>query len=59
MKALVYLAAFIPDAGEPVGELVAKFPGSTVDQSLKPVPLSGGQVDLYINPDVFHPRFAA
>jgi len=33
--------------------------GSTVGESLKPVPLSGGQVDLYIDPRVFHPNFAA
>jgi pimeloyl-ACP methyl ester carboxylesterase len=59
VKALVYLAAFVPETGESVQELVEKFPGSTVGQSLKPVPLDGGQVDLYIDPRVFHPNFAA
>jgi pimeloyl-ACP methyl ester carboxylesterase len=29
-----------------------------VGESLKPVPLPGGQVDLYIDPRVFHPHFA-
>ncbi len=58
VKALVYLAAFVPETGESVQELVEKFPGSTVGESLKPVPLPGGQVDLYINPRVFHPHFA-
>ena len=59
MKALVYLAAFVPETGESVQELVEKFPGSTVGESLKPVPLPDGQVDLYIDPRVFHPNFAA
>jgi pimeloyl-ACP methyl ester carboxylesterase len=59
VKALVYLAAFVPETGESVQALVEKFPGSTVGESLKPVPLPGGQVDLYIDPVVFHPHFAA
>ncbi|GAA4737244.1 alpha/beta fold hydrolase [Phytohabitans rumicis] len=59
VKALVYLAAFVPEAGESAQALVEKFPGSTVGESLKPVPLPGGQVDLYIDPRVFHPHFAA
>ncbi|MCP2266068.1 Pimeloyl-ACP methyl ester carboxylesterase [Promicromonospora thailandica] len=59
VKALVYVAAFVPDEGESVEQLVGKFPGSTVGESLKPVPLSDGLVDLYINPAVFHERFAA
>src|SRR5690348_5088388 len=50
VRALVYLAAFVPDKGEAVGELVGRFPGSTVNESLKPVPLPDGQVDLYIDP---------
>ncbi|MEO3809158.1 alpha/beta hydrolase [Sphaerisporangium sp. B11E5] len=58
VKALVYLAAFVPETGESVQGLVEKFPGSTVGESLKPVPLPGGQVDLYIDPRVFHPHFA-
>ncbi|MFG1871565.1 alpha/beta fold hydrolase [Micromonospora arborensis] len=59
VRALVYLAAFVPDTGEAVEELVAKFPGSTVNESLKVVPLTDGQVDLYIDPAVYHDRFAA
>ena len=58
VKALVYLAAFVPETGESVQELVEKFPGSTVGESLKAVPLPGGQVDLFIDPRVFHPHFA-
>jgi pimeloyl-ACP methyl ester carboxylesterase len=58
VKALVYLAAFVPETGESAQELVEKFPGSTVGESLKPVPLPSGHVDLYIDPRVFHPHFA-
>jgi pimeloyl-ACP methyl ester carboxylesterase len=59
VKALVYLAAFVPEEGESAQALVEKFPGSTVGESLKPVPLPGGQVDLYIDPRIFHQNFAA
>ena len=59
VKALVYLAAFVPETGESAQALVERFPGSTVGESLKPVPLPDGQVDLYIEPKVFHPHFAA
>ena len=59
VKALVYLAAFVPETGESAQALVEKFPGSTVGESLKPVPLPDGAVDLYIDPRVFHPHFAA
>jgi pimeloyl-ACP methyl ester carboxylesterase len=58
VKALVYVAAYIPETGETVEELTGKFPGSTVGESLKAVPLSDGVVDLYIDPAVFHARFA-
>ncbi|WP_436532305.1 alpha/beta fold hydrolase [Actinoplanes sp. HUAS TT8] len=58
VRALVYLAAFVPEAGESAQSLVEKFPGSTVGESLRPVPLPGGQVDLYIDPAVYHPNFA-
>ncbi|MEV6304570.1 alpha/beta hydrolase [Actinoplanes sp. NPDC051861] len=59
VQALVYLGAFVPDTGESAEQLVGQFPGSTVGESLKPVPLPDGQVDLYINPLVFHANFAA
>jgi len=59
VKALVYLAAFVLETGESAQALVEKFPGSTVGESLKPVPLPDGAVDLYIDPRVFHPHFAA
>ncbi|BEL06603.1 alpha/beta hydrolase [Actinoplanes sichuanensis] len=58
VQALVYLAAFVPETGESVQQLVERFPGSTVGQSLRPVPLAEGQVDLYIDAGVFHRNFA-
>ncbi|MEU7728257.1 alpha/beta hydrolase [Streptomyces sp. NPDC040724] len=55
VKALVYVSAFIPDAGEVLGELAARFPGSQLEASLAPVPVPGPDgttgVDVYIRPD--------
>jgi pimeloyl-ACP methyl ester carboxylesterase len=59
VKALVYIAAFAPDAGERVGALAAMNPGSgLIPQNLVIRPYPGG-VDGYINPHVFHRVFAA
>jgi pimeloyl-ACP methyl ester carboxylesterase len=58
VTALVYLAGYVPETGESAAALTDKFPGSTVGQSLKAVPLPGGQTDLSIDPAVFHERFA-
>ena len=60
IKALVYVAAFAPDAGETGASLAAKFPGSTLEQALgQPIQLEGGDVDLWIRHDKFHAQFAA
>lgn len=60
VTALVYVAAFAPDAGETAIGLSAKFPGSTLGSSLAaPVALSGGGNDLYIQQSRFHEQFAA
>src|SRR5580700_10521619 len=49
VKALVYVAAFAPEAGENAGDLNTKFPGSLVGPALAPpVPLPGGGHDLYV-----------
>ncbi|MFJ3973842.1 alpha/beta fold hydrolase [Streptomyces sp. NPDC090021] len=63
VKALVYIAAFMPDAGEVLGELAARFPGSRLEPALTPVPVPGADggstgTDLYIRPDRFHDVFA-
>ena len=60
VKGLVYVAAFIPDAGEAALPLSGKFPGSTLGQALAPpVMLADGGKDLYIQQDKFHQQFAA
>lgn len=60
VKALVYVAAFAPDAGETAAGLAGNFPGSTLGPTLAPpVPLSGGGKDLYIQQDKFRDQFAA
>ncbi|MDN5780440.1 MAG: alpha/beta hydrolase [Luteimonas sp.] len=60
VKALVYVSAFAPEAGETAAGLSGKFPGSTLGPTLAPpVKLSGGGTDLYIQQDKFHDQFAA
>jgi pimeloyl-ACP methyl ester carboxylesterase len=55
VKALVYVSAFPPEAGERAVGLTGKFPGSTLGLTLAPpVPLPGGGADLYIQQDKFH-----
>jgi pimeloyl-ACP methyl ester carboxylesterase len=59
VKALVYIAAFAPEAGENAGDLNSKFPGSLVGPALAaPVPLPGGGHDLYVQQEKFHDAFA-
>ena len=59
VKALVYVAAFAPVAGENAGGLNSKFPGSLVGPALgPPVPLPGGGHDLYVQQEKFHDAFA-
>lgn len=59
VKALVYIAAFLPAAGESAVDLSGKFPGSTLGQTLKEVKLPGGGTDLYIDQKLFPQQFAA
>ncbi len=64
VKALVYIAAFAPDAGETSGGILAKFPGSMLSPSnliLRPFPQPDGTTgeDAYINPAVFQEAFCA
>jgi len=60
VKALVYVAAFAPEAGESAIELSGKFPGSTLAPALaSPVELTGGGKDLYIDQTKFPQQFAA
>ncbi|MBL1075364.1 alpha/beta hydrolase [Nocardia sp. 2] len=63
VKALVYVAAFLPAPGETALELTNRFPGSTLPGTLNPVPFTtiGGTAgtDLYIQQDRFRAQFAA
>ncbi len=60
VKALVYVSAFAPDAGETALGLTGKFPGSTLGPTLAPpVPLTAGGNDLYIQQARFPAQFAA
>ncbi|MFF3227307.1 alpha/beta fold hydrolase [Nocardia suismassiliense] len=58
---LVYVAAFAPDQGEPVGALDAKFGGPATKIGVPhEFPLPGGGVgqELTVAPDKFHDNFA-
>ncbi|MFC7979983.1 alpha/beta fold hydrolase [Streptomyces cinereoruber] len=63
VKALVYIAAFMPDKGESSLGLTNKFPGSTLGQVIEPVnyvlPDGSQGADVYIKPDKFREQFAA
>jgi pimeloyl-ACP methyl ester carboxylesterase len=55
VKALVYIAAFVPDVGETQGDLINMFPGSEVLPVSVPVPYTKADgttgTDLYLSPD--------
>ncbi|MFI5736330.1 alpha/beta fold hydrolase [Kribbella sp. NPDC051587] len=59
VKALVYIAGFLPAQGESAFDLSNKFPGSTLGPTLQPVPLADGGTDLYVEQDLFWKQFAA
>jgi pimeloyl-ACP methyl ester carboxylesterase len=59
VKALVYVAAFLPAAGETAAGLSGKFPGSTLGGALTSIATPGGRTDLYIDPKLFPQQFAA
>ena len=60
VRALVYVAALAPDAGETANDLLSKFPGGTSGSALgPPVDLGGGAHDVYVQQDKFHAQFGA
>ncbi|MBO1329844.1 alpha/beta fold hydrolase [Streptomyces sp. VRA16 Mangrove soil] len=63
VKALVYVAAFLPAPGESALELTNKYPGSTLPDALDPVTYQQADgstaTDLYIRQDKFRHQFAA
>ncbi len=63
VKALVYVDAFAPAAGETILQLVSAQPGSVLagdpSTTFKVVPIPGSQdADLYLAPDVYSSAFA-
>ncbi|WP_329625251.1 alpha/beta hydrolase [Streptomyces sp. NBC_01255] len=63
VKALVYVAAFVPDKGEQLGVLINKYPGSIIEAATRGVPYDAPDgttgVDLYLEADRFRAAFAA
>jgi len=59
VEALVYVAGFLPEAGESALSLSGKFPGGTLATALAPVVLPDGDEDFYIQPAKFRDQFAA
>ena len=63
VKALVYIAAFAPDTGETLQQLVTLNPGTRITPDAlteRPYPLPDGTqgIDLYIKAEVFRDAFA-
>ena len=63
VEALVYIAAFAPDVGESLEQLVTMNPGTQItpdalDPRPYPLPDGGSGVDLYIKAEVFREAFA-
>jgi pimeloyl-ACP methyl ester carboxylesterase len=63
VKALVYVAAFVPDVGESALSLTRKYPGSSLEQATStqhyPLPGGGQGEELIIRQDLFRQQFAA
>ena len=63
VKALVYLNGWMCDEGESQQQLLARFEGSLVGPSIRPVPYTGPDgsegADLYLDPGAFRETFAA
>lgn len=59
VKSLVYVAAFIPEAGETLGALNSQFPGSELGPDTLNVISYPGGVDLALKPETAGPILAA
>jgi pimeloyl-ACP methyl ester carboxylesterase len=58
VKALVYIDAFVPDAGESPGSLLAAYPAPPKDFFV-PIPHEDGNADIYIAHKYYGPVFAS
>src|SRR3954468_20879559 len=56
---LVYVAGFVPDEGESIADLQARYPSLAMGNFLQPRPLPGGGVELSVDPRRFHDIFCA
>ncbi|QDY80420.1 alpha/beta fold hydrolase [Streptomyces qinzhouensis] len=63
VKALVYVAAFVPDKGEQLIGLLGKYPGSEIPEAINEVPFTHPDgtpgTDFYLKADKFRSAFAA
>ena len=59
VRALVFIGAFAPEAGESAAQLAGRSEGGTLGETLAAVPLADGNTDLYIRQDAYHAQFAA
>jgi pimeloyl-ACP methyl ester carboxylesterase len=59
VAALVYVDAFMPDAGESITDLQGRFPSLGLGDFLQPRPLPDGSVELTVDPDRFQDVFCA
>lgn len=58
VRGLVYVAAFAPEPGETALGLTAQFPGSTLGDTVRPIPLGDGTNDLFVDRELFPNQFA-
>ena len=56
---LVYVAALVPDEGESVNDLQARFPSLAMGPIIQPRTLPGGGVEISVDPERFHDVFSA
>jgi pimeloyl-ACP methyl ester carboxylesterase len=56
---LVYVAGFVPDEGESIADLQARYPSLAMGNFLQPRPLPDGGVELSVDPQRFHDIFCA
>ena len=56
---LVYVAGVVPDEGESVNDLQARFPSLTMGPLIQPTSLPDGSVEASIDPEQFHRVFCA
>jgi pimeloyl-ACP methyl ester carboxylesterase len=59
IAALVFVGAFALEPGESAAAASSLVPGSTLGETLQPVPLPGGGNDMYILQDRYHQQFCA